>query len=212
MPLRAETRSRRRRPSVTAALLGTALAGTVSCGGSPPLPVLGTVPEFALTERAGTPLSAADLAGHVWVADFIFTRCPERCPALTTRLGGLRRRFPDDGDPIRLVSFTVDPEYDTPEVLRSYAARYGASANWLFVTGPRPAIEALLRDGFKVIFADDGPPEAPITHSDRFVLVDRQGRVRGHYHGNNEPDVRRLARDALRLRAERPGEQAAAEL
>jgi protein SCO1/2 len=164
-----------------------------------PLPVLGTVPPFVLTERSGEPLRADDLIGRVWVADFVFTRCPDVCPALTARMARLQDAA-GVPDPIRLVSFSVDPEHDTPEVLRTYAARAGAGSEWLFVTGPRDRIAALLRDGFRVAFADDGPPAAPITHSDRFVLVDRQLRIRGYYHGSDPEDLRRLARHAAALR------------
>jgi protein SCO1/2 len=158
------------------------------------------VPPFTLTERSGAPLTTADLAGRVWVADFIFTRCPDFCPALTARMAGLQRALPPGADPIRLVSFSVDPAHDTPAVLRDYAARAGASDGWLFVTGPRDALAALMREGFKVAWADDGPSTAPITHSDRFVLVDRQLRIRGYYHGTDPEEVARLERDAAALR------------
>jgi protein SCO1/2 len=166
---------------------------------SPP-PVLGTVPTFALIERSGLPLTSADLTGHVWVADFIFTRCPDFCPALTTRMAEHQKTLTTGDDPVRLVSFSVDPENDRPDVLRTYAARTNASGHWSFVTGDRAALVALLRDGFKVAWADGGPPTSPITHSDRFVLVDRQLRIRGYYHGTDVADVQRLARDADALR------------
>ena len=169
-------------------------------GGSDALPVLGTVPAFALLERSGATVAAADLQGHVWVADFVFTRCPDFCPALTTRMAGLQRTIPPGTDPVRLVSFSVDPEHDTADVLADYAAHAGAGGNWLFLTGPRDTIASLLRDGFKVAWADGGPPGSPITHSDRFVLVDRSLRIRGYYHGTDPDDVARLARDATRLR------------
>jgi protein SCO1/2 len=170
-----------------------------------PLPVLGTVPPFTLTESAGTPLSAADLAGRVWVAGFIFTRCPDVCPALTARMARLQERLGAGDDAVRLVSFSVDPEHDTPAVLRAYAERSGARPGWLFVTGPRDRVAALLRQGFKVAWADDGPATAPITHSDRFVLVDRTLGIRGYYHGDDADDLERLARDAAALRAGRRG-------
>ncbi len=161
--------------------------------------MLGAVPSFALTERSGTPLSAADLAGGVWIADFVFTRCPDFCPALTARMAGLQKAVAPAAHPVRLVSFSVDPAHDTPEVLRDYARRAGARDGWLFVTGPREAVASLLREGFKVAWADDGPPTSPITHSDRFVLVDRELRIRGYYHGTEPDDVARLARDAIAL-------------
>ncbi len=163
------------------------------------MPVVGEVPPFSLIERSGRPLASSDLAGHVWVADFVFTHCPDFCPALTARMADLQRGLPTSGDPVRLVSFTVDPARDTPEVLRDYATRAGARDAWLFVTGPREALAALFRDGFKVAWATDGPPESPITHSDRFVLVDRRLRIRGYYHGTDPDDLARLARDARAL-------------
>jgi len=166
----------------------------------PPLPVLGGVPAFSLTERSGQPLGAGDLAGHVWIADFVFTRCPDFCPALTARMAGLQKTLPRGSDPIRLVSFSVDPAHDTPDVLRDYAAHAGAGSGWVFLTGSREAIAAVLRDGFKVAWADDGPPSTPITHSDRFVLVDRRLRIRGYYHGTDPAEVKRLVRDAAALR------------
>jgi len=164
--------------------------------------VLGTVPAFTLTERSGKPLGTADLAGHVWVADFIFTRCPDVCPALTARMALLQESLTAPPDPVRFVSFTVDPTHDTPQVLAEYAGRMGARDSWFFVTGPRDTIAGLLKDGFKVAFADDGPPATPITHSDRLVLVDRQLRIRGYYHGMERDDLGRLERDTGALRAE----------
>jgi protein SCO1/2 len=172
----------------------------VGCRSS--LPVLGEVPAFELLERSGGAIRASDLAGHVWVADFIFTHCPDFCPALTTRMRGLQDRL-GASDPVRLVSFSVDPGRDTPEVLREYAARAGAGPAWFFVTGPREDMARLLRDGFHVAWADDGPPASPITHSDRFVLVDRQLRIRGYYHGTDRDEMERLVRDAEALGRER---------
>jgi cytochrome oxidase Cu insertion factor (SCO1/SenC/PrrC family) len=168
--------------------------------------VLGTVPTFSLTERHGTTVSAADLAGRVWVADFVFTRCPDICPVLSTRMASLQESLNGKlaaGDaPVRLVSISVDPLHDTPEALAAYADRYHAGPDWLFLTGSRDAVAALLRDGFRVAFSDAGPATSPITHSDRFVLVDRQLRIRGYYHGNDPADLTRLVADATRLRAD----------
>jgi protein SCO1/2 len=176
-------------------VLGTTLLG---CRGAEP-PILGTVPDFSLTERSGSVVRTADLDGSVWIAGFIFTRCPDVCPALTARMADLQKSLA--GSPgVRLVSFSVDPSHDTPEVLRGYAERAGARDGWMFLTGPRDQVAALLKDGFRVAFADDGPAEAPITHSDRLVLVDQERRIRGYYHGREPDDLARLARDAERLR------------
>jgi protein SCO1/2 len=183
-------------------VLAAALGASVAWSGcrARPLPVLGTVPAFTLTDRSGAEIRSAQLAGGVWIADFIFTRCPDVCPALTARMATLQAALPDD---VRLVSFSVDPTHDTPEVLRAYAARAGARDRWLFLTGARDAMATLLRDGFRVAYADDGPPTAPITHSDRFVLVDRELRIRGYYHGDEPDDLARLADDAAALHAGR---------
>jgi len=175
------------------------LAGLLAgCRGAEP-PILGTVPGFTLTERAGNAIRASDLEGSIWIAGFIFTRCPDVCPALTERMAGLQRTLAGP-EAVRLVSFSVDPAHDTPEVLRDYAARAGARGDWLFLTGPRDQLASLLKDGFHVAFADDGPPSAPITHSDRLVLVDRALRIRGYYHGRDTEDLARLTRDAATLR------------
>ena len=202
---------------VIAALMMTA----VSCG-SPSdveLPVIGVVPDFSLVERSGRQVRAADLKGHVWVANFIFTRCPSICPGLSARMAALQKRLrrnqpgygetseatgpsgtrqPDGGDETRLVSFTVDPEHDTAEVLRLYADRFRADPDrWLFLTGPRAAIHQLVRDGFRLGIDEQPSDEAkeesgPIIHSDRFVLVDRALQIRGYYPVTGEDGLSEL--------------------
>jgi protein SCO1/2 len=161
--------------------------------------VLGDVPAFSLTERAGTPFTQDDVRGTVWIADFIFTRCPDVCPVLTSRMRELQRTLEGSDPAIGLVSISVDPAHDTPDVLKNYATGHNAGPGWRFLTGERDAVARLLRDGFHVAFADDGPATGPITHSDRFVLVDRTLRIRGYYHGSDPGDLRRLADDARRL-------------
>jgi protein SCO1 len=167
--------------------------------GSPALPVLGTVPAFSLTERGGAPLTQDDLRGKVWVADFIFTRCPDVCPVLTSRMRELQKTLDEARADVTLVSFTVDPGYDTPQVLQAYATAHGAGPGWSFATGDRAVVSRLLLDGFHVAFADDGPETGPITHSDRFVLVDPELQIRGYYHGSDPADLQRLAEEARHL-------------
>ena len=181
--------------------LASALAlavATVACG-HPELPSLGDVPAFALTERSEQPFGDADVRGHVWIADFIFTRCPDVCPLLTKRLAEVQAALAASSAAVRLVSITVDPGHDTPAVLRDYATAHGAGPNWMFLTGPRDQIGRLLTDGFHVAYGDDGPATGPLTHSDRFVLVDGRLRIRGYYHGNDPDDLRRLIADATTL-------------
>ncbi len=175
------------------------------------LPILGKVPQFSLIDSTGEPLSQAQLAGGVWVADFIFTRCPGICPALSAQMARLQRALPRDaGSTARLVSFSVDPANDTPAALRAYGERFGAeNGRWLFVTGERTALHALIGQGFHLAVAEraeseNGDGEGLITHSDRFVLVDRDLQIRGYYHGTDADSVQQLLRDIAVLGAEKP--------
>lgn len=163
-------------------------------------PFISSVPAFTLVERSGRALARDDLAGQPWVADFIFTRCTGMCPALSARMAQLRRQIRAAGLQARLVSFSVDPANDTPEVLREYAAHFDAGDDWLFATGDRNALYDLISQGFRLSVADRTPGAAGdtgelITHSDRFVLVDGDGNIRGYYHGSDEDAVPRLLRD-----------------
>jgi protein SCO1 len=175
----------------------------------PPLPVLGTVPAFALIGSDGAPISSADLRGHIWVADFIFTQCPGVCPRLSEQMAKLQQLLPGGtGERLRLVSFSVDPHNDTPEALRAYAHRFHADPRrWLFLTGEHDALYRLIRDGFQLAVAERAPEEARdgqglITHSDRFVLVDDDLRIRAYYHGTDSDVVQQVLRGVAALRAE----------
>ena len=162
------------------------------------LQTFSSVPDFKLTERSGREITRESLTGQVWVADFIFTRCAGICPTMSTNMRKLQEQLPRE---IRLVSFSVDPAYDTPAVLTEYAKRYDADPDrWLFLTGDPDAIQHLSVGGFKLALDPTGGTEAePITHSSRFVLVDRDGVIRGYY-GTEEPEVLdRLAQDAKNL-------------
>jgi len=190
------------------------------------LQVFGHVPDFALIERSGQSLARADLLGKVWIANFIFTRCTTECPLISNRMAHLQELFATEGD-LRLVSISVDPEYDTPEVLSRYADSFHAQPQrWLFVTGEQAAVYRLVREGFSLglqdprqsvqswntgfgkflhigptlAFAHHGshaPSEADplITHSGRFVLVDRHGQIRSYCNSNDESAWRRLPGD-----------------
>jgi protein SCO1/2 len=162
------------------------------------LPVLGEVPDFHLTERNGASFSRADLAGSAWVADFIYTRCPGICPLLSTRMATLQQQLQGEkGRAIRLVSFSVDPEWDTPERLREYAERYHAHpSQWVFLTGPVQTMTQLITRGFRLSVAP-APADSQelIIHSDRLVLVDSSFKIRGYYHGADQEDFDKLQRD-----------------
>ncbi|HEX7009897.1 MAG TPA: SCO family protein [Phycisphaeraceae bacterium] len=163
------------------------------------------LPAFTLTNQMDQQVTRDDLLGRVWVADFIFTRCMGPCPVLTHNMAQLRDRLRDepglDLDQIRLVSFSVDPEHDTPQVLRDYAQRYGAEpSQWWFLTGPREALWPLIEQGFKLAVSDDPTnTQMPIAHSTKWALVDKQGVIRGYYSGLDERDQTRLIADLRRL-------------
>jgi protein SCO1 len=166
------------------------------------LPVLGTVPDFALTNRDGRIVRRADLAGAPWIADFIFTRCAASCPMMSQRMARLIRDLPP-GLTVRFVSFTVDPEHDRPAVLERYAQSFSAPERWLFLTGGTEEMHRLSREGFKLaVDASGNPvnPDEPILHSTRFVLVDGEGRIRGYYEAFDEESTAKLARDLVALR------------
>ncbi|HZN02527.1 MAG TPA: FG-GAP-like repeat-containing protein [Candidatus Polarisedimenticolia bacterium] len=155
--------------------------GAAAPAGGPGLRVLATLPEFVLENERGDSFGLLDLRGRVWVADFIFTRCAGTCPMITERMADLAAAI--DRDPslaeIRLVSISVDPDFDRPEVLRDYArARRAEVPRWTFLTGTRAAVRGLVKDGFKLPVEDQNDPAMPILHSQAFVLVDRAGRLR----------------------------------
>lgn len=163
------------------------------------LPKYWPIPEFTLTERSGQPLRSSDLAGKVWVADFFYTTCPGPCPALTSRFSEVQKALGDDSR-VKLVSISVDPVKDTPDVLQVYAQRFKAGPNWSFCTGDKAAIMRLAHDGFKLPIAEEGSLEAgPVTHTTRLVLVDQSGMARGFYEGTTEEGVRDIVRDIHRL-------------
>lgn len=223
-------------------------------GGDRPLGQLGNfgvVPEFTLVERSERDVTRNDLLGRVWVVNFFYASCLDTCPLESAEMATLQRDVADAPD-VRLVSISVDPEHDTPELLRAYAQRFAADPErWLFLTGDKAAIVRLARDGFHLSVVDPGtePPQRShtpipgtqsgvrrslelrdlqthgltrppallsglrglltpkaalahggiehqqIRHSARFVLVDRQARLRGYYHSDEKAALRRLRRD-----------------
>jgi len=168
------------------------------------LPHLSSVPEFALTESSGEPVRRADLIGQVWLASFIFTRCAEFCPAMMRAGAKVQRELPVRED-VKLVTFSVDPEYDTPAKLQEYGEMFGAArSRWWFVTGDKTQIYRLAIDGFRLGTMDADPAtEMPILHSSKLVLVDRRGTIRGYYDTQDEAELRQLVKDVRRLVAER---------
>lgn len=149
------------------------------------------VPAFTLTDRDQRPVSLEDLKGKVWLASFIYTNCPDICPMLNHRFQALQEKalaLGGETDSVRLVSFSVDPERDTPEVLAGYAKALHATPKWHFLTGPRDAIEKVAREGFLVGFEKVPGTSLDFSHSTKIALVDRNGVVRAYYDGVGEKD------------------------
>jgi len=151
-----------------------------------PLPVLGQVTDFALTNQNGRAISLADLRGHVWVADIIFTRCAGPCLKMSQQMMELQHALPLGGT-IKLITLTTDPEFDTPSVLKTYSERFTANpSRWWFLTGPKAQIAALAIDSLKLTAIEKKPEERQspadlFVHSTIFVLVDKRGQLRGVY-------------------------------
>ena len=154
-----------------------------------------SVPDFSLTNQQGEPLGLSDMAGKIWVADFIFTNCPTICPAMTQEMARLQSEFV--ADTVYFVSFSVDPERDTPRVLSRYAAAYGADdRRWHFLTGDKAKIYQLAEQGFSLAAGHKG---SEILHSPRFVLVRADGNIHDFYDSRSGPAMLRLRRDVKAL-------------
>ena len=168
------------------------------------LPVLGQVPDFSLVDSRGSDVALADLEGAPWVAGFIFTSCAGICPRMSTEMARVQELLPPDS-PVKLVSITVDPGHDTPEVLQGYAARFGARPErWMFLTGEPGEIYRLAGEGFLLAAGelpefDPQEDDGPFFHSSRLCLVDAEGRVRGYYEGTDATQVDRLLQDLASL-------------
>lgn len=156
-----------------------------------PLPIYGLVADFSLTNQNGRTVSLADLQGHVWVADIIFTRCAGPCPRMTQQMKALQDALPAESE-ARLVTLTTDPDFDNPTVLTSYGERFGASpARWTFLTGSKPELGKLAIDSLKLTAIPKTPAEQEspadlFVHSTIFVVVDKHARLRGVFETTGE--------------------------
>lgn len=159
------------------------------------LPQYGTVPPFTMTDSQGHSFDSRELAGKVWVADFIYTNCPAACPFMSARMRSVQRAVRGKND-VRLVSISVDPARDTPPVLNAFARRYGAPTDqWIFLTGVPQTVHVLAYDTFHV-----GDVLGKIEHSTKFVLVDKRGNIRGYYSTYDKDGIPALLKDISALR------------
>ena len=165
----------------------------------------GEVPPFRLTNQDGHAFGSADLQRKIWIADFIYTTCPGPCPMISSRMSEMQK--PLERTDVHFVSFTVDPDTDSPERLREYADRLHAQpGRWEFLTGPKSAIYDLSTRGFKLAASEDGGDQGQPVHSTRLVLVDRHGQIRGYYDATEADAVTTLLADANRLLKAQPSQ------
>lgn len=168
-----------------------------------PLASYGVVPPFQLTNQHDRRFGSADLAGKIWIADFIFTSCRGPCPIVSTRMAELQKPLKDSD--VHLISFTVDPATDTPPVLRLYAEKLKArEGRWDFLTGAKATLYDLSNKGFKLGVSEEGDQPGQPVHSTRFVLVDRAGIIRGYYDALAPDAVTKLLADTSHLLREQP--------
>jgi protein SCO1/2 len=158
------------------------------------------LPPFELVDQRGQAVSLATFGGRPFLVDFIFTRCGGQCPLLNQRMKKLAALLPSE-EAVDLVSISVDPEFDTPEVLAAYVREQGINdPRWRVLTGEPAAVMRLVREGFLLALeAGQADPKEPILHSTRFVLVDGEGRIRRYGDAFDDADLESLAKDARQL-------------
>jgi protein SCO1/2 len=162
------------------------------------LPKYDHVPAFSMTDADGNPFRSSELLGSVWVADFIYTNCPAECPLMSYKMRSLEKQLPAAAD-LKLVSISVDPERDTPPVLKEFASHYGApNKDWIFLTGTPETVHQIAFTTFHV-----GDIIGKMQHSTKFVLVDKQGFIRGYYSSFDQQSMSDLLRDLKALSKDR---------
>lgn len=182
-------------PRLGVVLCSMALLG---CSARRPLPVVGQVSNFQLTDQHGRPFDSSLLSGRIWVADFIFTTCPGPCPMMSERMRQVQTGTADLPD-VRLISFTVDPAHDTPPVLAAYAKHFLAEPErWFFLTGAQDRLNDLGLHSFHL-----NPVDGSLDHSTRFALVDRQGRIRAYYSFSDNGFIKQLLTDIRTVEREK---------
>jgi protein SCO1 len=156
-----------------------------------------TVPPFSFIDQFGRTITDADVAGKIRVVDFFFTRCTTICPRMSVQMQQLQLKLNDKAfDDVVFLSHTVDPEHDTPEVLEGYARKLQAdTARWKFLTGSAPDIYRMGNAGYLLSALEDSADVERFVHDSRFVLVDKDGHIRGYYEGTEAEGMNALAAD-----------------
>ena len=190
----------------TVVLMGVVALARSFIGSSASLPSLGDIPAFAMLDQQGQEVTSGSLQGQVLIIDFFYASCPTSCPRLSSQMASFQERIAARSAgrplPVHLVSITLDPANDTPEVLSAYADRYHAKeATWSFLSGRSEELDRVVVKGFKMHFARVDPAAGlgAIMHGEWFVLVDGKGKIRGYYQIGDEERMNELVRDAERL-------------
>lgn len=143
------------------------------------------VPDFSFTDQNGNTITNKDYLGKVYVVEFFFTTCPTICPKMNRNLVQIQNAF-KDFENFGVASFTINPEFDTPEVLKAYAERYGiTNPNWHLMTGDQDEIYDLANNGFPLYVAKDDEAEGGFEHSGHFALIDKEGFIRSRVENGN---------------------------
>ena len=185
------------------------------CGKEKQLPILGpryvneqgdsvffSIPEFEATRQDGTLITNNDLKGKIYVAEFFFTSCPTICPIMTGQLLRVHEKFKEE-DRLKIVSFTLDPKYDTPERMTDHAERLGINTNqWWFLNDKKSETYELAQKGYFVTAIEDESQPGGIVHSGKVSLIDGNGHIRAYYDGTIEADVNVLINDISILLSE----------
>ena len=160
------------------------------------------IPNFTYLNQDSMQITSSAMKGKVWIADFFFTSCPSICPKMTSQMKRLAILTKDLDKHIQFISFSINPTYDRPSKLRAYRKHYGVTAkNWQFFTGDEEATHALGVDYFQVFANKDIESAGGYAHSPAFVLVDKEGYVRGVYIGTDTKQVDLLQKDVRKLLA-----------
>ena len=160
------------------------------------------VPKFTFLNQDSIKTSSTMFAGKLWVVDFFFTSCPTICPVMTTNLKKVNHALSRYKSEIQFISFTINPDYDQPSILRKYRKLHGISAtNWSFLAGDEAKTHQMGIENFQTFAGRDDEAEGGYAHSGAFTLVDKEGYVRGVYLGTDNQEVKRLINDVKKLLA-----------
>lgn len=148
-----------------------------------------TVPKFEFVNQNGDTITNDFYKGKVYVVDFFFTTCPSICPVMTSNMLDVQEAYKEEQD-FGIASFSIDPTYDTPKILKQYADGYGAThANWNFLTGNKVKIHNLANTGFNIYAAENPEIEGGFEHQGYFALIDKEGKIRSRVDSNGNPII-----------------------